>query len=74
MYIVIWQTPTKLYYKIVKGTYRKYYVGMENRYSHKVILVVDLFKDIGMFYKKRNSFKDIVINILKTCIKKLERR
>jgi hypothetical protein len=75
MYIVIWQTSQKLYFKIVKGTYKKYYVGYENQYSHKIIFIIDINKEINYPYiKKRFSIKDIIIKYLKTCLKKLERR
>ena len=75
MYIVIWQTPTKLYYKIVRGTYKKYYVGYYNQYDHKVIFVIDLYKECSnIFYKKRFSFRDIFIRYLKDLLNILERR
>ena len=75
MFIVVWQTPTKLYYKVVKGTYKNYYVGYENQYSHKVILVIDLYKDFNVyFYKRRRSFKCIVVKYLKHLLNILERR
>ena len=75
MYIVIWQTSSGLYYKLVKGTYQKYYVGYENQYSHKVLLVIDLFHDLNIdFDKKKFSFRSLLINSLKHLLKKLERR
>lgn len=75
MYLVIWQTPQNLYFKIVKGTYKKYYIGYKNQYSHKVIFIIDLYKELNyLFYKKRFSIKDIIIKYHKTCLKKLERR
>ena len=75
MYIVIWQTPTRMYYKVVRGTYKQYYVGYENQYSHKVLLVIDLYKDLNIYaYKKRFSFRSLLANYLKHLLKKLERR
>lgn len=75
MLLIIWQTPTRFYYKIVKGTYTKYFVGYENQYSHKVLFIIDLWKDLDYkVYKKRFSPRDILIKYLNTCIKKLERR
>ena len=42
--IVVWFNPNKVeyYYKLVKGYYRHYEVGMNNRYGHTVILVIKL--------------------------------
>lgn len=30
------------YYKIVKGTYTNYFIGYENQYHHKVIMIIEL--------------------------------
>lgn len=41
MFIVVWKRPDNTYYyRFVKGTYAKYYVGFENQYDHVVILII----------------------------------
>ena len=46
--IVIWYNPNKdtYYWKLVYNLFDKYYVGYTNQYNHKVIIVIDLFKDV----------------------------
>lgn len=74
MYIIVWQTRNNLYYKVVKGTYKKYYIGYENQYSHKIIFIIDLYHDLNIFYKKRFSFKMFIIKHLRDLLNILERR
>lgn len=46
--IVVWFNPNKksYYYKIVHDYFNRYEVGYENQYSHKIILVIDIYKDL----------------------------
>lgn len=46
--IVVWYNPHKdiYYWKYVYNLFDKYYVGYTNQYDHKVIVVIDLFRDI----------------------------
>ncbi len=50
--IVVWFNPNKkiYYYRIIKGFYKRYYVGYKNQYNHEVILVIPLKYE--MFYKR----------------------
>lgn len=50
--IVVWFNPNKktYYYKIVKGYYKRYFVGYRNSYDHEVILIIPLKQEI--FYKQ----------------------
>lgn len=50
--IVVWFNPNKkeYYYRIVKGFYKKYFIGFKNQYNHEVILIIPLNYDL--FYKK----------------------
>lgn len=60
--IVIYHNPPKneYYYRIVKGYYRKYQVGMMNRYGHVIILVIT-YKDI---YSKHSIKKRVLMKLI----------
>ena len=58
--LVIWYNPKTsiYYYKLVK--FNNYNVGYVNQYGHRLVLVVDIFKDF--FYKEK--FRNVVIKKL----------
>lgn len=43
-FIIVWfnRNNKEYYFKKVKGTYIKYYVGYVNQYNHEVLLVIDI--------------------------------
>ena len=42
MSIVVWKRrDSSLYYRIVRGTYKRYFVGYENQYHHKVVFIIN---------------------------------
>lgn len=42
MFIVVWKRPNNTYYyRYVKGTYKKYFVGYYNQYNHEVVLIIE---------------------------------
>jgi len=49
-FIIVWlnRNNNEYYFKKVKGTYIKYYVGYVNQYNHEVLLVIDIHD----FYSK----------------------
>lgn len=46
--IVVWFNPNTntYYYKHIYDTFNRYHVGYVNQYSHKVIIVIDIYKDL----------------------------
>ena len=41
MCIVIWKKrDSSLYYRVVKETYKKYFVGDSNQYGHEVLFII----------------------------------
>lgn len=42
--LVIWFNTEKksYYYRLVKNTYKKYFVGYRNQYNHEVVLIIPL--------------------------------
>lgn len=51
--LIIWHNLNydTYYYKLVKGTYKFYYVGYINQYNHKIVLIISL-SDFYSHYKK----------------------
>lgn len=49
MYIIWLKPNNQYYYRLVKGTYKNYYVGYKNQYDHEIILI------ISCSYKKKFS-------------------
>ncbi|MDD6224162.1 MAG: hypothetical protein PUB18_04085 [bacterium] len=41
--VIVWKNLNKntYYYKIVKGTYKNYFIGYVNQYNHEVIIIID---------------------------------
>ena len=57
MCIVIWKKrDSSLYYRVVKETYKKYFVGMTNQYGHEVLFIVPKLYP----YEKKLPFKTMV--------------
>lgn len=63
MLCVIWFNRKKdyHYYRIVKGSYKRYYIGYINQYGHEVVLIIRLKYDI---YVKKTSIKKRVLKKL----------
>lgn len=63
MCIVIWKKrDSSLYYRVVKETYKKYFVGDSNQYGHEVLFVI---RDVLPYYKKLPFFKKIKRRLLR---------
>lgn len=47
-FIVVWYNPKKnnYYYKVVNNFFDKYYIGYSNQYGHKIVLIIDIYKQI----------------------------
>ena len=42
MQLIVWKKgDNSFYYKLVRGTYTRYYVGFKNRYNHEVVYMID---------------------------------
>lgn len=40
-FYVIWRRPDNtLYFRYVRGTYKRYYIGYVNQYEHEVVLLI----------------------------------
>lgn len=63
MLCVIWHNhnTNSYYYRIVKGSYVKYYVGYFNQYNHEVVLLIPLIYTV---YRKKQPFLKKVLKRL----------
>ena len=68
--IIVWYNPKKniYYYKKIKGYYADYYIGYENSYGHKIILIID---DL-VVYTIKVPLKTCLINRLIRFLEKLK--
>ena len=69
--IVVWHNLNKdiYYHKIVKGTYKIYFVGYKNQYNHEI---VDLIPNIYLNNSKA-SFKKKVLTRLISFLQKINK-
>lgn len=70
--LIIWYNPNKniYYWKYVYNLFNKYYVGYTNQYNHKILLIIDIYKDI--YYKV--PFRKKVIRKLISFLHRLEKK
>lgn len=61
--IIVWHNLNKntYYYKIIKGTYKKYSVGYINQYNHEVILIIDnIYTEIYKVSKRKKVLTKLI--------------
>lgn len=73
MLCIIWFNRKKdyYYYRIVKGCYKRYYVGYKNQYGHEIVLIIRLKYDV---YVKKTSIKKRVLMRLISFLQNINER
>lgn len=71
--VVVWFNPNKkeYYYKIVKGYYKRYFVGYKNQYNHEVILVIPLKYEVIYKIPLRKKVLTKLISFLQNIEKRI---
>lgn len=64
--IVVWYNPNKqiYYYRYIHDIFNRYFEGYVNQYSHKVIMTIDLYKEIIYRPKLKNKVLSRLIRFL----------
>ena len=65
MCIVIWKRrDSSLYYRVVRGTYKNYFIGYENQYHHKVVFIINNVYISNKDYSFKAKCKNRIIRYL----------
>ena len=60
-YLIIWKRKDdSYYYRIVIGTYQRYFIGFENSYHHKVVMIIPVSFIVERPGLKKRLYKKVI--------------